>query len=166
MYSVSAQSSRTKPTNSAIELAGYSSTLQNDNHLRRLDFDLAATEGSGEHEPREQELMDVAHHVHSLQTMIENAIRIKVGSTELNPPGQAGEAIGEVFAEEPPPVHDEEGKDNGSATILATDHALETAEFDKKLTLLRKDAELTTLIYRFCWANRGNTQGGASSGLG
>jgi hypothetical protein len=76
--------------------------------------------------------------------MIENAIRIKVGSTELNPPGQAGEAISEVFVEEPPPVHDEEGKDNGSAAILAADHALETAEFDKKLTLLRKDAKLTT----------------------
>ncbi|KAH9550952.1 hypothetical protein CY35_10G098500 [Sphagnum magellanicum] len=106
-----------------------------------------AAEGSGEHEPREQELMDVAHHEHdvrSLQTMIENAIRIKVGSRELNAPGQAGEAIGEVFAEEPPPVHDEEGKDNGSAAILAADHALETAEFDKKLTLLRKDADLTT----------------------
>jgi hypothetical protein len=147
MYSVSAQSSRTKPTNSAIELAGYSSTLQNDNHLRRLDFDLAATEGSGEHEPREQELMDVAHHEHdvrSLQTVVENAIRIKVGSTELNAPGQAGEAIGEVFAEEPPPVHEEEGKDNGSAAILAADHALEIAEFDKRLTLLRKDADLTT----------------------
>ncbi|CAK9195243.1 unnamed protein product [Sphagnum troendelagicum] len=145
--STSAQSSRTKPTNSAIELAGYSSTLQNDNHLRRLDFDLAATEGSGEHEPREQELMDVAHHEHdvrSLQTVVENAIRIKVGSTELNAPGQAGEAIGEVFAEEPPPVHDEEGKDNGSAAILAADHALEIAEFDKRLTLLRKDADLTT----------------------
>jgi hypothetical protein len=147
IYSASAQSSRTKPTNSAIELAGYSSTLQNDNHLRRLDFDSAATEGSGEHEPREQELMDVPHHehdVHSLQTMIENATRIKVESTELNAPSQAGEAIGEVFAEEPPPVHDEEGKDNGCAAILAADHALEIAEFDQKLTLLRKDADLTT----------------------
>ncbi|CAK9860002.1 unnamed protein product [Sphagnum jensenii] len=107
----------------------------------------SSSKGSGEHEPREQELMDVAHHEHdvrSLQTVVENAIRIKVGSTELNAPGQAGEAIGEVFAEEPPPVHDEEGKDNGSAAILAADHALEIAEFDKRLTLLRKDADLTT----------------------